>query len=227
MFEQSKIIFPIVGCILILILICVVLIVYIKKQKNLVNRKTIAINKKPVFSFLKRKKAFDSQEVKDFAVNLSNSLARLSADKVGGLIVIENKDRLSHYVRTGNEVDTPFFSELVFSIFYNHSSPLHDGAIIVKNWRIRSLSAYLPITKKVTDVKYGARHRAAFGITEVTDAIVFVVSETYGSILCIFNNNIFQLDNKPAVLVDQILEILFNYYHKLIGKQKPKIEKIS
>lgn len=75
------------------------------------------------------------------------------------------------------------------------------------------------------DVKYGARHRAAFGITEATDAIALVVSETYGTILCIFNNTIHKLDSKPSILVDQILEILFKSHQSLIGQEIPKIEK--
>ena len=220
------IILPIICAFVILSLVLTVIIVYIRKQKLKQEQKASNINMKKLWLFLrKKKKAVDVDIIKDFAINLTNVLAKLSNDKVGGLIVIENKDSLEQYAQTGNKIDSPFYSEFIYTIFYNHASALHDGAIIIRNWRIKSLSTYLPITKKMLDVKYGARHRAAFGITELTDAITFVVSETYGSILCIFNNTIYNLDNKPSTLVDQILKILFNSHYKLIGQDIPKIEK--
>lgn len=220
--DRSLVIVLVVVIIVAFALIFAFTFVFIKKQD--LQKQGVTTNKKRHFLFKKRK-SFDIDIVKNFAINLTNALAKLAEDRVGGLIVIENKDNLEHYAGTGNRIDSPFYSEFIYSIFYNHSSALHDGAIIVKNWRIKALSAYLPISKKMLDVKYGARHRAAFGITEATDAIAFVVSETYGTILCIFNNTIHKLDSKPSILVDQILEILFKSHQSLIGQEIPKIEK--
>jgi diadenylate cyclase len=142
-----------------------------------------------------------------FINNFASVLIKMSADKVGALIVIENKDSLLPYINIGNRVDAAFFPEFITSIFYNKKSALHDGAVIIRNWRIASLSSYLPMTKKVVNVEYGARHRAAFGICEKFDCFAFVVSETTGNITAVHLDEFKQLSQSPEKLVGEIARI--------------------
>jgi len=147
------------------------------------------------------------QEVDYFISNLASTLARLSYDRVGAIIVIENRENLFKYINSGKKVDIDFFPEFVFNIFYNHKSPLHDGAMIIRNLKICSLSSYLPLTNRVIGVEYGARHRAAFGICQYYDCLSFVVSETTGKISFTFKNNTTTLPSDPSKLVDEITSI--------------------
>ena len=157
-------------------------------------------------SFKGRKKQ-DVKTLLEFINNLSSVLSKMSKDRIGALIVIENKDNLSSYINIGNRIDSAFNPELVVSIFYNKLSALHDGAMIIRDWKIVSLSSYLPITKKIVRVEYGARHRAAMGICERYDCFSFVVSETNGNITFVQGNNIRQLSNAPEELANQIAKL--------------------
>lgn len=142
-----------------------------------------------------------------FFNNLASSLAKMSLEKTGALIIVENRDSLSAYINIGNKIDSAFFPEFVHNIFFNHKSALHDGAMIVRNWRIASLSSYLPMTKRIVNVEYGARHRAAFGICEKFDCFAFVVSETNGNITAVHHDEIKRLNQSPEKLVTEIAKI--------------------
>ena len=107
----------------------------------------------------------------------------------------------------GKKVDVKFFPEFVTSVFYNHKSPLHDGAMIIRNLKIISLSSYLHMTSRIVDVQYGARHRAAFGICEYYDCFAFVVSETNGNITFSHRDEIRRLSQDPEELAGQITQI--------------------
>ena len=154
---------------------------------------------------IKQKKTV--QQVQYFISNLASTLARLSYDRVGAIIVIENRDSLYKYINSGKKVDIDFFPEFVFNIFYNHKSPLHDGAMIIRNLKICSLSSYLPLTNRVISVEYGARHRAAFGICEHYDCLSFVVSETTGKISFTFKNKTNVLSSEPSKLIVELSNI--------------------
>jgi DNA integrity scanning protein DisA with diadenylate cyclase activity len=83
--------------------------------------------------FTKKRQRDDIRFLLDFFNNLASTLVKLSADRVGALIVIENKDSLTPYINIGNKIDAAFFPEFVTTVFYNHKSALHDGAIIIRN----------------------------------------------------------------------------------------------
>lgn len=107
---------------------------------------------------------------------------RMSIERTGALLVFPGKTELSNYIETGKKVNADVSSELIESIFY-HNNPLHDGAVIFKNNRIAAAACVLPLSESSTlPQKYGLRHRAAVGITELSDAIVIVVSEERGTI---------------------------------------------
>ena len=102
--------------------------------------------------------------------------------RTGALIVIEQNIRLCEYERTGINVDAVLTSQLLINIF-EHNTPLHDGAVIIHNNRIVSATCYLPLSDSVEIGKeMGTRHRAAVGISEVSDSITVIVSEETGGI---------------------------------------------
>jgi len=106
----------------------------------------------------------------------------LSRKKVGALIVLERNNDLRDFLQTGIAIDAIFTPELVYSIFLTES-PLHDGAVIIKENRIIAAGCILPLAEKAEVKKLvGTRHRAGIGITEQTDALSLVVSETTGKI---------------------------------------------
>lgn len=131
---------------------------------------------KNMFQFFDRSPMdFDAEEI----VKACSSLSR---EGVGGLIVIEKKNGLQNYIDTGTTLNSVIHSDLMYSIFQT-ASPLHDGAIIVKGNQIAAAGCFLPLSKNVDiDRHFGTRHRAALGISEVSDAVVVTVSEETGKI---------------------------------------------
>lgn len=112
---------------------------------------------------------------------LYDAVEQLSSTKTGSLITLVNKTNLEHFRTDGVIIDANISASLIISIF-NKYSPLHDGAIIIQNGKITYASTYFKITSKSVDNRLGARHRAALGISEQTDALTIVVSETNGDI---------------------------------------------
>jgi diadenylate cyclase len=108
----------------------------------------------------------------------------LSEAKIGALIIIEKETGLQEFVETGVPVDGKVSSKLLLSIFMP-KSPLHDGAVILRETKVVAASCYLPLTENVPStlkIGLGTRHRAAIGLTEQTDAVVIIVSEETGAI---------------------------------------------
>ena len=106
----------------------------------------------------------------------------MAKNKVGAIIVISRTTDLKFYESTGDLMDADVSKRLLESIFFKNS-PLHDGAVIIENNKIKAARCVLPITEN-TDLPahYGMRHRAALGITEQSDAISVIVSEETGTI---------------------------------------------
>ena len=102
--------------------------------------------------------------------------------RTGALIVVEQNQSLSEYERTGIEVDAILTSQLLINIF-EHNTPLHDGAVIVRENRVVSATCYLPLSVNMgLSKELGTRHRAGVGISEVTDSLTIIVSEETGHI---------------------------------------------
>ena len=102
--------------------------------------------------------------------------------KTGALIVIEQNELLTDYIRTGINLDAILTSQLLINIF-EHNTPLHDGAVIIRGDRIVAATCYLPLSDNMSISKeLGTRHRAALGISEVTDTMTLVVSEETGAV---------------------------------------------
>lgn len=100
----------------------------------------------------------------------------------GGLVVIEREILVDYYVEMGTEIDAKISAELITSVFHP-SSPIHDGAILIRNGKIHSAGNFLPLSKNPDlDKNLGTRHRSAIGLTEESDALVLVVSEENKSV---------------------------------------------
>ena len=108
--------------------------------------------------------------------------ATLSQQYIGALIIIERMTKIGDIVNTGTQMDAMLSSELLVNIF-TPKTPLHDGAVIIRDNTIKAAACYLPLTQNAgLSRELGTRHRAALGITEVSDAIAVVVSEESGKI---------------------------------------------
>ena len=119
----------------------------------------------------------------------------LSSDSTGALISIERSNSLDDFVETGIRLNSEVTAELLTSIFVT-STPLHDGAVIIQGDRIACASAYFPPTTQDVPSRYGARHRAAIGISEITDCITIVVSEETGTVSIACAGKVTSVDRK-------------------------------
>jgi uncharacterized protein (TIGR00159 family) len=130
-------------------------------------------------------KLFGTTKVKtidqDQIDNLVDACVSMAKSKTGALIVIAGNSELTDQINTGEKLNAKISSSLIRTIFFKNT-PLHDGAIIIKENKIKAAGCILPLTQKELDQALGLRHRAAVGITETTDAVVIIVSEERGSI---------------------------------------------
>ncbi|MBQ5950869.1 MAG: diadenylate cyclase CdaA [Lachnospiraceae bacterium] len=118
----------------------------------------------------------------DVAEAIARAASEMGRARTGALIVIERKMGLAEYERTGIVVDAFLTSQLLVNIF-EHNTPLHDGAVIVRGDRVSAATCYLPLSENRSISKdLGTRHRAAMGMSEVTDSVTVVVSEETGKI---------------------------------------------
>lgn len=128
--------------------------------------------------FGKKKTSYYDDQIEEVV----NACSGLSRDKTGALILFERNHGLLNYSTTGTQLDAKIHSDLIYTLFQN-SSPLHDGAIIIYNNKIQAAGCFLPLSKNIDlDRHYGTRHRAALGVSEVSDALVVIVSEESGTI---------------------------------------------
>lgn len=105
----------------------------------------------------------------------------MSASKTGALIVFERQTMLGEVIATGTVIDGAVSAELLGNIFFN-KAPLHDGALIIRYGKVKAAACILPLSQNEINRELGTRHRAALGMSEVSDAVVVVVSEETGTI---------------------------------------------
>ncbi|MDO4668037.1 MAG: diadenylate cyclase CdaA [Streptococcus sp.] len=121
------------------------------------------------------------------------AVAYMSPRKIGALVAIQGTRTLQEYISTGIPLDADVSGELLINIFIPNT-PLHDGAVVIRDNKIAVSCAYLPLSESTAISKeFGTRHRAAIGLSEVSDAFTFVVSEETGGI-SITHNGIFKHD---------------------------------
>ena len=153
---------------------------------------------------------------------ICNATSDLSRDKVGALIVIERGTKLGEYIKSGVIVDSVISPYMLRNIFFN-KAPLHDGAVIVRDGRIHAAGCFLPLsTQTDIDKDLGTRHRAAIGLTEISDAVVIVVSEETGVISLSVDGNLKR--NYNYTTLKQELNTLLNPQHSVEHIKKTRKE---
>ena len=151
--------------------------------------------------------------------------------KTGALIVIEQEEKLTDYIRTGINVDAILTSQLLINIF-EHNTPLHDGAVIVRENRIVAATCYLPLSDNMELSKQlGTRHRAGVGISEQTDSVTIIVSEETGQVSVAQNGRLIRGVNsaklREILVRAQNKQVVDNskLRHLLKGRMKHEEEK--
>lgn len=162
-----------------------------------------------------------SERFSDKTVNeIVKAAVEMGRAKTGALIVIEQNIRLEEYERTGIVLDSVVTSQLLINIF-EHNTPLHDGAVIVKGNRITAATCYLPLSDNMRLSKeLGTRHRAGVGISEVTDSLTVIVSEETGKISVAYKGQL-----TTNVSADVLRERLIVLQNKSISPKKFKFWK--
>ena len=137
---------------------------------------------------------------------LVRACVEMSAERTGALIVIEQNENLHEYERTGIEIDALVTSQLLINIF-EHNTPLHDGAVIVRGDRVTAATCYLPLSdNKSLSKALGTRHRAGVGVSEMTDSFTIIVSEETGGISAAYKGEL-QRNITEKVLRDRLVEL--------------------
>ena len=177
-----------------------------KALENLGNRNFFG----RLFNFNKQEEAKFSDSTIDELVKASFAMGKV---KTGALIVIEDSIILNEYIRTGIDVDGILTSQLLINIF-EKNTPLHDGAVIVRGDRVISATCYLPLSDSLSLSKsLGTRHRAAVGISEVSDSLTIIVSEETGKVSMAMRGQIYH-DINPEFMREK-LEYLQNRHREI------------
>ena len=139
--------------------------------------------------------ALSGNEKENIVDQIVSATMLLSSDQTGALISIERSNSLDDFIETGIRLNSEVTAELLTSIFVT-STPLHDGAVIIQGDKIACASAYFPSTNQEVPSRYGARHRAAIGISEITDCVTIVVSEETGNVSVAAAGKLISVDRK-------------------------------
>lgn len=167
---------------------------------------------------------FDKVQTERFSDKTVNDLVKASFEmgkvKTGALMVIEQNVKLTEYERTVIEVDGLISSQLLINIF-EHNTPLHDGAVIIRGNRVVSATCYLPLSDNMEISKeLGTRHRAGVGISEVTDALTIIVSEETGHVSVTYEGKLYR--NLDANALREKLQLIQN---KEVDEKKHRLWK--
>ena len=151
-------------------------------------------------------------------LELARACTEMSRVKTGALIVIENEQVLDDYCRTGIDIDGIVTSQLLINIF-EHNTPLHDGAVIIRGNRVLSATCYLPLSDSMNLGKeLGTRHRAGVGISEATDSVTIIVSEETGKISIAYEGKLER--NVTSERLKDRIDAIINVKSSAEGKNK-------
>lgn len=129
---------------------------------------------------------------------IDETVHSLSRAKTGAIMTFEKSTNLDDVIKSGTTINAPVSQEILETIFYE-GTRLHDGAVVIRGNMIIAASVYYTPTTRALTGKYGSRHRAAFGISEISDAVTVVVSEETGRVSIAYNGNL------EAISLDQFL----------------------
>ena len=171
------------------------------------------------FLFGKKKWSEEASAYRDMANVLGEAMTNLAARYVGALIVIENRTGLGDIMATGTPINADVSVNLIEQIF-EPNTPLHDGAVVIKELKIASAGCFLPLSETTSIAStLGTRHRAALGVSEISDALAFVVSEETGTISVAQEGNLRRGLRKEDV-VDLILHTAESAYGIVLTEEE-------
>ncbi len=154
-----------------------------------------------------RRNAGDMQKIMECINSVVEVCVGFSETKTGALIVFERDTKIGDVIRTGTIIDSSPAPYLIKNIFFN-KAPLHDGALIIRNFRLYSAGCFLPLSQKEDIIKdLGTRHRAAIGMSENSDAVIVVVSEETGAISIAVGGELTRNYNEQS-LKDELTKLL-------------------
>jgi len=194
------------------VLTWIVIIVVIIFQTD-IRRALARVGGGPFFS---RQRTAQETGVLEEVVRAASALAQR---RIGALLVFERAIALDELIEHGSKIDAEVSKELLYTIFIpSFENPMHDGAVIIRNGRVAEAGAFLPLAGTGgRDRTLGARHRAAIGITEESDAVVVVVSEERGALAVCFDGNIVRnLDT------DSLRDALYGLFYRQPAPKKKK-----
>ncbi|KEH96802.1 diadenylate cyclase CdaA [Clostridium massiliodielmoense] len=164
----------------------------------------------------------DKEKMDEVVTQIVNAVENLSKSRTGALIVFEQTTGLGDVISTGTKLDSIVSSALLENIFVVNT-PLHDGASIIRNDRIAAAGCFLPLTNNTEiNKQLGTRHRAAIGISEVSDALVIIVSEETGVISLAVNGNLTRYYTKDRLKDILIKIITYRQTKKVTYREKVK-----
>ncbi|MCC8067095.1 MAG: diadenylate cyclase CdaA, partial [Clostridiales bacterium] len=182
------------------------------------------LGERPIFSGLIMFGDGNKDVTERFSDKTVNEIVKASQEmskaKTGALMVIEQNIRLEEYERTGIMLDSIVTSQLLVNIF-EHNTPLHDGAVIIKGNRITAATCYLPLSDNMMLNKaLGTRHRAGVGISEETDSLTVIVSEETGAISVAYKGELMH-----GISTDELKRQLVIAQNKSVAPRKFKLWK--
>ena len=184
-----------------------IIIVIIVLFRNEIRRALIEVGKNP-FAVSQNK-----LERANLIEETIKAALELSSKKIGAIIVFERNVFLGDYIKIGTKLDSIVSKELLLSIF-TQPSPLHDGAVIIQKGRIAAASCYLPLSMEDNiSKKLGTRHRAAIGLSDLTDAFSIVVSEESGKISVIRPKKTSTVENIEDLRSQLLKNLKYQYDH--------------
>jgi diadenylate cyclase len=177
------------------------------------------LGEKQIFAAVLPIKDMNRDVTERFSDKTVNEIVKASMEmgkvKTGALIVIEQNLRLDEYERTGIVLDSVVTSQLLINIF-EHNTPLHDGAVVIRGNRITAATCYLPLSDNMMLSKeLGTRHRAGVGISEVTDSLTVIVSEETGSVSVAYKGEL-----QRNITADVLKERLVMLQNKSVAPKK-------
>ncbi len=177
-----------------------------------------------IIGSLNKKTSGDMQKTMQCIDGVVESCVSFSENKTGALIVFERSTKLGDVIRTGTIINSDPASFLIKNIFYN-KAPLHDGAMIIRDFRLYAAGCFLPLSQNENIVKnLGTRHRAAIGMSENSDSVVVVVSEETGIISVAIGGEL-KMNFNAQTLKSELIKNLIGDEDKGKRKNKAKTEK--
>ena len=164
---------------------------------------------------INKKNSGDMQKIMECIESVVEACISFSENKTGALIVFERSTKLGDVIRTGTVINSNPTEYLIKNIFYN-KAPLHDGALVIRDFRLYAAGCFLPLSQNQNIVKnLGTRHRAAIGMSENSDSVVVVVSEETGTI-SIAENGVLTMNFNKMTLKSELIKYLIG------NEDKPK-----